>query len=489
MFRNLPVYAHHDDELSAIAKSMIAQADAQDTAPVPDPEPPDDDENPLIPAGYTYLGQFIDHDITFDPVSSLQAQNDPDALHDFRTPSLDLDSLYGRGRDDQPYLYYNAPNEDRHPELGFDRRGVMFRLGKLVGDPDQGPVAGPDLPRNDEGRAIIADPRNDENLIVSQLQSVMLRFHNHVVEATWKADNTLSGAALFREAQRRVRWHYQWIVVHDFLPRVVDGDPGDDSTVGRGVVDDILQTKAFRVSGGDSIRLDPQLVLYKWHNAPFMPIEFSVAAYRFGHSMVRPSYFINDVVKLAKNNARVPILSHNHDPQANLNGFRSLPEHFGIDWKFFYDVDPTFKPQHSYKIDTHLSHPLGALPANPDMPSLALRNLKRGNSMSLPSGQTVAKAMGLTPLTEDRLGLTEIAPDYAADAPLWYYILKEAEVCNEGTHLGAVGGRIVAEVILGLLIADPLSYLNVEPNWRPDLGPMPGRFTMSDLINLIVPGG
>jgi hypothetical protein len=486
MFRNLPVYAHDDRQLCEIAKSMIAEADPKDTRRVPIPEPPDEDENPRIPAGYTYLGQFIDHDITFDPVSSLQAQNDPDALHDFRTPSLDLDNLYGRGPDDQPYLYRNGADEDEHPQLGFDRRGVMFRLGKFVADAEEGPATGRDLPRNEDGRAIIGDPRNDENVIVSQLHSVMLRFHNHVVENTRELDRQLSGANLFREAQRRVRWHYQWIVVHDFLRRVVDGDSGDNSTVGGGVVDDILQTKTFRVSDGKGSALDTHLVLYKWHNSPFMPVEFSVAAYRFGHSMVRPSYFINEVVRREHANARISILSRDPDPNArtNLNGFRGLPSDFGVDWKFFYDIEPGFKPQRSYRMDAKLSHPLGDLPGQPDgMSSLAERNLKRGHSMSLPSGQTIAKAMGVTPLSEDRVGLAKIAPDYAADTPLWYYVLKEAEVRNEGTHLGPVGGRIVAEVILGLLIGDPLSYLNVEPDWTPDLGPTAGRFTMSDLIN------
>jgi hypothetical protein len=487
MFRNLPVYAHEVDQLCAIAKLMIAEADPKDTAHVPDPEEPDPDENPLIPAGYTYLGQFIDHDITFDPVSSLQAQNDPDALHDFRTPSLDLDSLYGRGPDDQPYLYCNGPNEGKHPVLGFDRRGVMFRRGRFVADPEEGPVAGPDLPRNEDGRAIIGDPRNDENVIVSQLHSVMLRFHNRVVEKTSELHPKLSGAELFCEAQRRVRWHYQWIVVHDFLRRVVDGDSGDNSTVGGGVVDDILQTQAFRVSDGKGTALDPHLVVYRWHNSPFMPVEFSVAAYRFGHSMVRPSYFINEVVRREQDNARIPILSRDPDPNArtNLNGFRFLPSQFGVDWKFFYDIDPAFEPQRSYRIDTKISHPLGDLPGQPGgISSLAERNLKRGHSMSFPSGQTIAKAMGLVPLSEESIGLSEIAAEYAADTPLWYYILKEAEVRDEGTHLGPVGGRIVAEVLLGLLIGDPLSYLNLQPNWTPDLGPTAGRFTMSDLINL-----
>ena len=172
MFRHLPVFEHEPAPLAALAASMIAAADPKDTAPVPQPPPDDDDENPNIPAGYTYLGQFVDHDITFDPTSSLQRQNDPDALHDFRTPRFDLDSLYGRGPADQPYLYLQDPRPLRHPELGFDQRGVMFLLGRDLAAPaDAAHVAfaGPDLPRNSQGRALVGDPRNDENLIVSQL--------------------------------------------------------------------------------------------------------------------------------------------------------------------------------------------------------------------------------------------------------------------------------------------------------------------------------
>src|SRR5262249_53274304 len=145
--------------------------------PTPETER-DDEENsgpdpshPIIAAGYTYLGQFIDHDLTFDPVSSLQRENDPNALVDFRTPRFDLDCVYGRGPDDQPYLYQHD--------------GVRMPLGRpLPGNNDDPNTR--DVPRNspDAGpkRALIGDPRNDENVIVSQLQGVFLRFHNRVAE-------------------------------------------------------------------------------------------------------------------------------------------------------------------------------------------------------------------------------------------------------------------------------------------------------------------
>jgi len=253
MFRNLPVFEHKADNLAALARTMIVPADPKDTKPVPTPIPPDERENPLIPAGYTYLGQFIDHDITFDPVSSLQRQNDPDALHNFRTPRYDLDCLYGRGPADQPYLYRTGPRPIPHPVLGFDQRGVMFLHGENRGDPDDiasAPFIGPDLPRNSEGRALIGDPRNDENIIVSQLHSTFLKFHNRMVECVFE-ECGMTGDDLFKEAQRRVRWHYQWVVVHDFLPRIIDGDPGDGSTEIQGVVRDICARTSMSLASAE----------------------------------------------------------------------------------------------------------------------------------------------------------------------------------------------------------------------------------------------
>ncbi|MDX6211555.1 MAG: hypothetical protein QOF82_642 [Frankiales bacterium] len=463
MFRDVPVYEHDMRQLGALAESMIAPIDLKDTEPVV-PGAEDEDENPVIPAGFTYLGQFIDHDITFDPASSLQRQNDPDGLHDYRTPRFDLDSVYGRGPADQPYLYQSD--------------GVRMLLGRDLDGGAGRPANGPDLPRNSLGRALTGDPRNDENLIVSQLQSLFLRFHNTMADRL--ADTGLTGADLFRETQRQVRWHYQWVVVHDFLGRVVDGSDGVAGRT-RGVVDDVLRTDVYRTSDGDVRRTRARLEFYAPRVDPFMPVEFSVAAYRFGHSMVRPSYFINDVVKAGRNNARIPLFSLSTGPLDNLNGFRPLPDQWGIQWKYFYDISSAEPAQRSYKIDTQLANPLGALPAAPDMPSLALRNLTRGVRLGLPSGQTIARAMGITPLTDAQLGIDTIAPDYAGDSPLWHYILKEAEVLCGAQHLGPVGGRIVCETLVGLLAGDPLSYLRVEPGWQPELA-VNGRFGMAELV-------
>ncbi|MGZ8634027.1 MAG: peroxidase family protein [Solirubrobacteraceae bacterium] len=482
MFRHLPVFDHAESDLVALAHRMVQRREKEK----PEGEE-DDDENTAIPAGYTYLGQFIDHDLTFDPASSLQRQKDPDALHDFRTPRFDLDSLYGRGPADQPYLYRNdaervtAPGAQR-----ADLRGIWFLLGEPVARPGD-PTAGPDLPRNMprtdsrhrenfRARALIGDPRNDVNLIVSQLHTIFLKFHNQMAvrvaaETRFRQDN------LFKETQRLVRWHYQWVVLHDFLPRVASQQ----------VVQDILREETYATGPGDRTAtiVRPRLLFYEPREAPYMPVEFSVAAYRFGHSMIRPSYHINDVVRGERGGQRIPIFSPvapEVDERQNLNGFRRLPHGWGIEWKFFFDIAGADREgQHSYKIDPELGNPLGHLPREvaKDPSSLALRNLLRAKHLGLPSGQSVARAMGIAPLSARRL---ELSGDLGRHAPLWYYVLKEAEKVADGKSLGPVGGRIVAEVLIGLLAADPLSYLSVEPGWRPPLANENGEFGMPELV-------
>ncbi len=455
----------------------------------------EEDENPTVSAGYTYLGQFIDHDITFDPASSLDKLNDPDALADFRTPRLDLDSVYGRGPDDQPYLYRNNGFKD----------ALLLATG-----PDKRPpilsVPRPDHQRNGESVALIGDPRNDENLLVGQIHNLFVRFHNAIMQNAALVPDVLSEKARFAEAQRLVRWHYQWIVINDFLPRIV----GMETT--RAVLG---HTPGLPLAA--SGRGEPHLNFYRVRSGiPYMPIEFSVAAYRFGHSMVRPSYSLSETVLGGSNGQfqRVPIFTLNRDPAnlENLNGFRTLPDAWGIDWSFFYPDLPRhapaeFKiPQPSYRMDTQLVDPLASLPAfmAPGIVSLAERNLHRSLTLQLPSGQSVAEAMGIKPMSDDELfgGREETKkvladfPLLAGRAPLWYYILREAEQTQRtgvpdehgaGHHLGPVGGRIVAEVLIGLIWNDHQSYLYQAPHWAPpkETARAGGKFEMSDLIRFV----
>src|SRR5437016_14297774 len=262
MFRSLPAAAWTKEALAKLGTQMTSDPELDPKGlPAAAPETKDriqdDEENAGISAGYTYLGQFIDHDITFDPASSLQQKNDPDALVDFRTPRLDLDNLYGSGPADQPYLFLP---DGVHLALGRD----LTRGGK--------PSKAKDLPRFNK-RALIGDKRNDENVIVSQLQGVFLNFHNAVADEMLKQSPTVT----FDDIQRMVRWHYQWVVLHDFLPTIVGPQT--------------LHKVLPHLKNGTSIYKDkPELNFFNWRNDPFMPIEFAAAAYRFGHSMVRPIY-------------------------------------------------------------------------------------------------------------------------------------------------------------------------------------------------------
>lgn len=421
--------------------------------------------NARIPAGYTYFGQFVDHDITFDPQSSLERANDPHALVNFRTPRFDLDSLYGAGPADQPFLYDWDCAEDR---------GVKLLVGHNPSDADYAPV---DLPRNEQGRALIGDARNDENLIIAQLHLLFIRFHNKVVRRVRRRHPDVTPGELLAEAQRLVRWHYQWIVVHDFLERIV----------GRNAY------KALRARA-DGVTLAPARWLSAWRSEPFIPVEYSGAAYRFGHSMVRDKYNVRRDVR------GVPIFCPPGEPGDDLSGFRRLPAGLVIDWDLFFFKPVTSSiPNASTKIDTFLAAPLRRIP--PDDESLARLNLRRGRALGLPSGPDVARAMSVKPLTQrELLPLLEGSPPEMPPAavatlqstldtlPLWTYVLLEARLRGDerGLSLGPVGAGIVSEVLLGLLEADPSSYLQHRPAWRPELPEDDSvDFTMLDLVRYV----
>jgi hypothetical protein len=428
-------------------------------------EPPEQSEDPArdnidIPAGYTYFSQFITHDITFDPTSSLIRFNDPNKLRNFRTPRLDLDSLYGNGPEDSPYLYdqhnhgkllvEKGTRALRHRENASPKTKIIFRLEELAPNDEISEITHQeDLPRNSQGRAFIGDPRNDENIIISQLQLAFIKFHNKVME--YVTNEGIRGKNAFYKAQRLVCWHYQWVVLHDFLPKIVE--------------EEVLE----QIWEAPDCFGQPKLCFYQWRNQPFIPVEFSVAAFRFGHSMIRSSYDLNDMIK------GLTIIDCKGPGSLNLMGSRPLPTNWTIQWDRFLNINGSV-PQKSRQIDTRLSFPLSQFPSplgTGDCHNLAAFDLLRGYRMDLPSGQAVAKAMGLR--KEDILD--------GPEAPLWYYILREAEQKHKGRKLGPVGSRIVAEVIIGLLAGDPHSFLNVEPRWKPGL-PLPQEepFGLPDIL-------
>ncbi|MEV6305693.1 heme peroxidase family protein [Actinoplanes sp. NPDC051861] len=426
MFKNAEAYSPPDELIKSLARQM-----GEPTGPAGS-----DLDNPRIPAGFTFLGQFIDHDMTLDRTPLPEQEADPHALTNFDTPLFDLGSLYGRGPDTDPDLY----------EADKTRMKVVRNVNGVD-----------DLPRRADGSAIIGDARNDENLIVAQLHLAFAKFHNRCLD-TGQARN-------LAEAQRLTRWHFQWIIIHDFL----------DKVAGPEVVGRFLDGKG---------RVNREYYKPKNPHRPMMPIEYSVAAYRFGHSMVRAAYLMNARTTPP---AVGPIFGAEG---SDLRGNRPLPARLEIDWWHFFDVPgkPATPRNAARRIDGKLSLPLFNLPVTvvtEGTSSLAERNLIRGKRLGLPAGQDVARRMGITPLTNTQLGLPDPDnADWQGKAPLWFYILKEAELTHAGERLGPLGARIVCEVILSILDADKNSYLRVNPSFRPaaPIAPSTGQFRMGDFL-------
>jgi hypothetical protein len=359
-------------------------------------------------AGWPIFGQLVAHDITADR-SAPQHHSKLAELRNARAPQLNLESLYGDGPGGHPFLY---------------RRDDPAKI--LLGD------SGGDVQRNAEGIAIIGDPRDDSHLLVSQLHLAFCKVHNAFVEQA-RADGS-EAAMIFDEAARQTRWTCQWIVVNEFLP----------SLVGRDVVERIL----------NELPHHPQFV-----HEPFIPLEFADAAYRYGHSQIRHRYRLNDS---GASYALFP----------DLLGFQPVPAERRVDWTLFFDAPGRTTAQRAKKIDGRLVRSLITLPEavsghceSDDLRSLAVRDLMRGQGVGLPSGEALARHLGVEPLTRDEIGLNSKA--WSDETPLWYYLLREADLRAGGNRLGPLGGLIVAEVLISLLRADRSTYLNADPHWRP----------------------
>ncbi|WP_442306579.1 peroxidase family protein [Terriglobus sp. YAF25] len=359
-------------------------------------------------AGWPILGQFVAHDITADR-SGLSARTNTAELRNARSPQLNLECLYGDGPVGHPFLYQrNDP--------------AKFLLG----------ADGADLQRNAEGIALIGDPRNDSHLLMSQLHLAMLKAHNLFVE-----EARLAGVAndrVFDEAARQLRWHYQWSVVNEFLPVLV----------GQELAEQVL-------------RDGPQW--FRPGHRGFIPLEFADAAYRYGHSQIRHLYQLNLQTE------PVPLFP-------DLLGFRPVSRSRMVDWNLFFDRPGTTSAQRSKKIDGKLVSSLIRLPVDltgdveiDEYHSLAVRDLQRGQGVGLPSGEAVARHLGVTPLTEEEVGIASTG--WHGETPLWYYILREADIRTGGNRLGPIGGVIVAEVLVGLIDADETSFRRSSPEWQP----------------------
>ena len=448
-----------------------------------------DSAAPAIPAGFTYLGQFIDHDLTMDKTAKALGENVTlDELLQGRSPALDLDSMYGRGPGDAE-------------DAKFYKDGMRLKMGATAPTPVPDgrtnlALDGFDLPRAGEGptkvarrAALIPDHRNDENLVVAQVHLAMIRFHNRVVNHL--APNTPS-ADLFERAREQVVKHYQWMIRTDFLPRIVDA----------AIVDDVFASgrKFFEANT-------------KPENMPTMPLEFSVAAYRLGHSMIRDAYQWNRVFKtgglteatlklLFQFSGTSGILSIDGDLNDRESGsFEQLPTNWIADFRRLFDFResgrtdlnaPEGGPNVAKMIDTQLVDPLKALPfgsfgGSPATPveelNLAFRNLVRANMVELASGQQMAELFELPPLGAAVLtrGLPDSLVEVGKRAPLWYYILREAEM--NGGKLTGVGGRIVAETFHRAMEGSSHSIVR-DRAFRPTalVQNAGDRFKMTDLL-------
>jgi Animal haem peroxidase len=399
-----PLNQQTNDELAELAQEMLEGTPAID--------------NPKgTAAGITFFGQFIDHDLTLDNEPQPAATVDVEGLVNGRTFAFDLDSVYGGGPKKSPQLY----------------DGDKF----LIGTATDG--VSPDLPRNDKGTAILVEPRNDENLIISQIHVSFLRLHNSLI------DQGMS----FDEARQTVVGAYRHVVLNDYLPQIV----------GQKAVNQALRrpTKAGFYQPGSQ-------------NAPMTPVEFSTAAFRFGHSQVRNAYAINDT------SGGVPVFSFD---EPDLRGGRQLPADLIIDFNNFFSELPRGSLEDpaliGRAIDTKISQSLFQLPipgaeATGDN-VLAFRNLVRGKFYDLPSGEAIAEAMGVEVVGEE--------PEFPEGTPLWYYVLREAELTSGGAELGPVGGGIVAEVFVDLLRLDS-GYETIEKPKLPDVSG--GDFRIGDLL-------
>jgi hypothetical protein len=387
-----------------------------------------DDESRTVAAAWPVFGQYVAHDITADR-SPVMHHDDEELLRNARSARLDLECLYGDGPAGNPYLY---------------SREDPARL--LVGLNERGQAA--DLPRNQEGLALVGDPRQDVHLLISQMQLGMIRAHNRLVTRL-RADG-VAEADLFEEARRALTWHYQWVVLHDFLPATIGAD----------------RTRRLLEEGPRFFRPPGTVTI---------PLEFADAAYRYGHSQMRHTY------RVQRGGPELTLFP-------DMTGFRPVPAERAVDWSVLLDVPGAPPAQRSRPIDGRLPRALIHLPVDltgqlddPDLQSLAVRDLQRGVATGLPSGEAVARHVGEEPLRRDQVGLEPYG--WSGETPLWYYLLKEAGAREAGERLGPVGSALVGEVLLGIASGDPGSQRSVDPSWRPTLpSRQADRFTLADLL-------
>jgi heme peroxidase len=422
-----------------------------------------------IQAGYTYFGQFVDHDLTNDVTSlgdvaspeQLEGTGiEPEQILNRQTPHLDLSHLYGKGpEDDSSKRFYQ--DGDAKLLVGERAPSTVRRKG-----PSNRSF---DVALDDNSRPLVADRRSSENIILRQIVAAFARLHNVAVEQ-WRARAT-GLTDLFTRARLQTTWQFQWLVVNDYLPTILHPEVYDRVYVGK----------------------QPW---FEWQTPQVfcIPIEWSVAAMRFGHSMVRDGYTLSDETDADLDTLlRLGLQSGPLDPK------------YEVDWaRFFQGAGQGGLATTAQPIDTFISKgmfriPMGTLELfnSAKLPAFAkpallshLQNLRlplitllRGAAMGLPSGQAVAEAFGVKTLNESQLtrgikgnitpqGRILLDQGLTKSTPLWYYILRESEVKENGNHLGRTASHIIAETIFAALYDDKESYVrlgettSMPPMWE-----------------------
>lgn len=531
--------------LEALAAAMVEASG--------DPADANSDISPIM----TYFGQFIDHDITantdrdVENVSEMTGDILPPQdratvvtkIVNLRNGSLQLDSLYGEGPSDTPFTAkvrsaLRDPSDRAKMRLGeisgpipgfqaiplpADGGADLPRLKQLLDDPASGLTQADidALPSGEfkdgfsnPGRAMIGDGRNDENLLVAQLHLAFLRFHNAMAEELKTAipDDEMR----FVEAKKCTTWVYQWLVVNVYLPKVcmpsvVDGVKAAGAPL----------YKSFRDRVGSAADELP------------LPLEFSVAAFRFGHSMVRAEYDHNrNFGRPADGGARratfrelFAFTGGGNLGEAIIGSPQDkLASNWPIEWDRFAKETPDEPDQRARKIDTKLAPPLSVMlnATDPDpgieriLKHLAERNLRRSHRLNIPTGQEAVVAVNAfdassgpsvessvhqvaykvdyldLPAKDEQVGIAVLTSSALGEGaagqalsdggmleatPLWFYVLKEAEV-TAGDTLGPLGSRIVAETLIGLVVQDSQSYWNEGAGggaWTPAEVPVGGQ--------------
>jgi Animal haem peroxidase len=478
MFPNLPPFLTDTPDpaaavpaLQALAASMldpnITTANNPTGATFSLPAPggtPGHRDNLGMGSAFTYLGgQFTDHDMILDlqpqPTDFFGRDSSgflltpgpqPQRVDNFETFDFDLSSVYGGGPGVSPQLY--------------DADGVHF----LVQEDNGNGVR--DLPRNPDGTAILVEHRNDENEIIAQAHVALISFHNAIADQF---------GTNFKKTRKMVLDYYQWAFLHEVLPHFC----------GQDVIDGLT-------SGSIPSLYDPGKL-----NKPLVPFELTGAAYRFGHSMVRKAYIVNDLLangQPAPPGAPLKLQVFN-GTDADLHGGRPIPAFRQIEWGNFLPELNEVPPEQpggadvnfSRIIDTLISSGLFTLPIGGQTGAeasgsnvLGFRNMLRGYFYGLASGQDIAAAMGETVWAPTDVIDPGIVPGFSTGTPLWYYILYDSFRQHDGTRLGPVGARLVADVFLAMYNAKGGLFRGHDKKFIPEppIAPSPGQFGLADLV-------